>query len=257
MSSIRLAVVCLVVCALSVSFAPLLAASATEVVPASAPHGAHAIVAGSGLDAASTVVRFTAAGGGTATAAIVSQSPSTIEVVVPLNAVSGDVRVSSGAGDIGTFSFTLLPDPGWLKVETLVASDKGHDVLKQPSGVAASPSGVVYVADTMHLMLAAPCRSETPRYDEANVVAYAKAIDVAELDANLQSQPLDKWLRLGPARVEKLDWRMSDCDLKPDYREPPAGHPLCVRLSYRRGGISGWAIITVGTTRKGDRETSP
>jgi len=101
------------------------------------------------------------------------------------------------------------------------------------------------------LMLAAPCRSETPRYDEAKVVAYAKAIDVAKLDANLQSQPLDEWLRLGPARVEKLEWRMSDCDLKPDYREPPTGYPLCVRLGYRRGNVSGWAIITVGTTRKG------
>jgi len=101
------------------------------------------------------------------------------------------------------------------------------------------------------LLLTAPCRSETPKYDEAKVVSYAKAIDVAELDANLQSRALDEWLRLGPARIEKLDWRMSDCDLKPDYHEPRNGYPLCVRLVYRRGKVSGWAIITVGTRRKG------
>ncbi|HEV2718728.1 MAG TPA: hypothetical protein VG323_01820 [Thermoanaerobaculia bacterium] len=101
------------------------------------------------------------------------------------------------------------------------------------------------------LMLTAPCRSATPRYDETKVVAYAKVIDVAALDSTLKSQPLDELLRLGPARLEKLNWRMSDCDLKPDYREPSTGYPLCVRLGYQRGNVSGWAIITVGTKRKG------
>ncbi len=151
MSHIRLAVVCLIACAVSVPFAPLLAASATGIVPASAPHGARVIVTGTGLDAASTVVRFAAAGGGTATAAVISQSPSAIEVVVPLNAVSGDVHVSSEAFDIGTFSFTLLPDPPFAKVTTLAASDKAHDVFKDPSGVAVIAStGAVVVADRSH-----------------------------------------------------------------------------------------------------------
>lgn len=101
------------------------------------------------------------------------------------------------------------------------------------------------------LMLAAPCKGETPAYDEAKVVAYAKAIDVAKLDPSLESQPLEQWLRDGAARIEKLDWRMSDCDLKPDYPEPVTGHPLCVKFVYRRSDVSGWVIITIGTKRKG------
>ena len=47
------------------------------------------------------------------------------------------------------------------------------------------------------LMLAAPCKGETPIPDEATVVAYAKKIDVAKLDQSLQSQPLEQWLRVG------------------------------------------------------------
>src|SRR3954452_16002062 len=139
MSPVRLIRVCLVVAALCVSFTRLSATTVSEIVPASAPHGARAIVVGSGLDAGSISVTFAAAGGSTTPAVIISQSPTTIEVVVPLNAVGGDVRVSSGAVGIGALSFTLLSDPSFVKVTTLAASAKGHDVLKQPSGVAFSP----------------------------------------------------------------------------------------------------------------------
>ncbi len=150
MSHVRRVVVCLFVGVLAASFSGLSAATVTEIIPASAPHGARAIVIGSGLDAGSIAVSFAAAEGGTASAAVISQSSSAIEVVVPLNAVSGDVQVSSGAVGVGTLSFALLPDPHYVKVTTLAASDKAHDVLKQPSGVAVSSLGVIYVADTMH-----------------------------------------------------------------------------------------------------------
>jgi len=101
------------------------------------------------------------------------------------------------------------------------------------------------------LMFAAPCRSETPAYDAAKVIAYAKTIDVAQLDPLLQSQPLEAWLRLGPSHIEQLRWRISSCDLKPDYPEPPDGYPLCVDFVYQRGRVAGWGIVNVGTTRKG------
>ena len=101
------------------------------------------------------------------------------------------------------------------------------------------------------LLLAAPGGSETPGPKEAVVVAYAKKIDVAKLDPTLKSQSLEDWLRLGPARVEKLEWRMSDCDLTPDFTEPAAGYPLCAKLVYQRSRVSGWIIITVGTKRNG------
>jgi hypothetical protein len=101
------------------------------------------------------------------------------------------------------------------------------------------------------LLLAPSCLSETPAYEETKVLAYAKAIDVAQLDPTLPSQPLDEWLRLGPAHVEKLQWRISSCGLKPDYPEPPGGYPLCVDFVYQRSRVAGWGIVTVGTTRKG------
>ena len=89
-------------------------------------------------------------------------------------------------------------------------------------------------------MLTAPCRSQTPAYDEAKVVAYAKTIDIAQLDPTLESESFEKWLRLGSAHMEKLQWSMSDCDLKPDYVEPPDSYPLCTRvgLSARPCGWS-------------------
>jgi hypothetical protein len=99
------------------------------------------------------------------------------------------------------------------------------------------------------LMLVTPCRGGA--YDQTKVMAYAKTIDVAKLDPALRSQQLEEWLRLGPARIEKLEWRMSDCDLKTDDREPHAGHPLCVKVVFHRSDISGWLIVTVGTKRTG------
>lgn len=101
------------------------------------------------------------------------------------------------------------------------------------------------------LTLGAPCSGETSAPNDAHTIAYAKRIDVARLDPRLQTQSLEEWLRLGPARVEKLDWRVSDCDLKPDYEQPPNGYPLCVNVVFQRGRVSGWIIITVGTRRKG------
>jgi RHS repeat-associated protein len=139
--------VCLFV--VSASFSRLFGAAVTGFLPASAPHGARAIVVGSGLDAGSAGILF-AAGSGTVPASIVSRTATLLEVIVPSTATSGEVRITIDGAPLATFPFTLLPDPAWLKVKTLVASDKGHDVLKQPSGVAASPSGIVYVADTMH-----------------------------------------------------------------------------------------------------------
>lgn len=101
------------------------------------------------------------------------------------------------------------------------------------------------------LLLGAPCGSEQPASDAATVVSYAKKIDVATLDPALQSQPLDEWLRLGVPRIERLEWHVSDCDLKPDYAEPPSGYPLCVKVVYHRSRVSGWIIITIGTRRDG------
>jgi DNA-binding beta-propeller fold protein YncE len=131
--------------------APLFAATATTFAPASAPHGARAVIAGDGFDQGVLGVIFPTAGGGTAAASIVSRSASLVELTVPSVAVSGTMQVTANGTAIGTFSFTLLPDPSFAKVTTLAASDKVHDVFKDPSGVAVIPStGVVVVADRSH-----------------------------------------------------------------------------------------------------------
>ncbi len=71
------------------------------------------------------------------------------------------------------------------------------------------------------------------------------------LDPTLPAQPLEEWLRRGPARIDTLQWRESDCGLKPDYEEPPEGYPVCVDFVYQRGRVAGWGAVRIGTTRKG------
>jgi RHS repeat-associated protein len=150
MSRVRLVGVCLFVSILSVSFSARAAATATDLLPASALRGARAIVVGSGLDTGSIAVIFAATGGGTVPAAIVSQSANVLEMVVPPTAASGPVTVTTGSTTLGTFGFTLLADAPFVNVTTLGASAQAHDLFKDASGVAVASSGKVYVTDTLH-----------------------------------------------------------------------------------------------------------
>jgi RHS repeat-associated protein len=121
-----------------------------ELVPSSAPHGARIIVAGTGLDAPDLAIAFAAPNGGSVTSTIVSRSATIVEAVVPVNAVTGAVRVTGG-GATTSFAFALLADPVFGRVTTRAASDSGHDVFKRPYGPAVLlPSGSLYVADSAH-----------------------------------------------------------------------------------------------------------
>ena len=125
--------------------------SVTEIVPKRAPHGARVMIVGNGLDASSLSVHFAVAGGGFGAAPVVGRTATFIEVSVPPSAVTGAVRVSSGNSTIATFEFTLAATPASAKVMTLAASDKAHDVFKEPSGnFVFVPSGATYVADRKH-----------------------------------------------------------------------------------------------------------
>lgn len=126
------------------------AAIAAELIPATAPRGATAIIVGSGLDAAGVEVTFAASGNRTP-AAVTSRGPSILELRVPFNATSGEVRVTLGGSAVATFSFAVTPTPEIVKVSTLVAASAVHGILKQPSGLFVGlPSGVAYVADRAH-----------------------------------------------------------------------------------------------------------
>jgi len=114
--------------------------TATAVIPASAPRGAHAVVVGTGLDASDVPVAV-----GAIPAMVVLRTATLLEFIVPQTATSGPIRV-------GTVSlpFTLAADSTYVNTATIIASDRAHDTLKEPIGAAVLPSGVVFVADRLH-----------------------------------------------------------------------------------------------------------
>jgi hypothetical protein len=100
------------------------------------------------------------------------------------------------------------------------------------------------------LISSAPAQEQS--YTEDELVRYAKSIDVAKLDSTLPSQPLEEWLRRGPARIDELNWRISlDCDLKDQKPDAEGDLPLCVKVGFRRGSIAGFGVLTVGTRKLG------
>src|SRR5690242_11571499 len=106
---------------------------------------------------------------------------------------------------------------------------------------------------TAFLMLALLSPANATNESDAQLIRYARDVDVHTLDSKLSSQPLDRWLRSGPAHVDKTLWRASrDCDL----RDRPQGFaeddwPVCVRFTFMRGPIGGWGMLRVGTRKRG------
>ena len=129
---------------IAVSSLAAFGATATTLIPAVAPHGARIVIAGTGLDATGVGVLFSDSTSAAIPATVVSRSADAIEAVVPMQAASGLVRVTGGAGTIGTLDFTVSSDPALVKITTLAAD------LKQPSGTFVSTAGIIYVADRMH-----------------------------------------------------------------------------------------------------------
>jgi hypothetical protein len=79
-------------------------------------------------------------------------------------------------------------------------------------------------------LLLASCPSldgAPPRWTDAAVVEYAKNLPARSIESSLPATPLDSWLRetLG---VFKLEWFISDCDLRRTGHEPAKDWPLCV-----------------------------
>jgi hypothetical protein len=102
------------------------------------------------------------------------------------------------------------------------------------------------------LLFTASCFGRTIAADDHSVIEYAKSLNVARLDRALPTQHLEAWLLFGPARLEETRWYIgAGCDLIAKRPEPSDGYPLCVRIAFSRGTLSGWALVRVGTTRKG------
>ena len=103
----------------------------------------------------------------------------------------------------------------------------------------------------MVVLLSVPSASTAnAHYTKQQVISHAKALNVAKLDSGLTSQRLDQWLQSGPAHVEKVTWKMSDCDLMPPP-DPKYVAPLCVKVYFTRPNAGGWIMVRIGTFRDG------
>ena len=105
---------------------------------------------------------------------------------------------------------------------------------------------------SMVLIAAALSAAQTQSYSDVAVVNYAKSIDVAKLDSAISSQRLEDWLLRGPAKIDELNWYVSrDCDLKVPEPDADGDLPLCVKLGFRRGNMTGFGMLRVGTLKRG------
>jgi hypothetical protein len=92
-------------------------------------------------------------------------------------------------------------------------------------------------------------------YTPAQVIEYAKSIDVQMLDSSLSSQRLEDWLQVGPPRAHIGSWRVAaSCDLK----DPEIPYPVCARISFYREaqdgdgyGQQGYLLVQVGNSKDG------
>jgi len=104
----------------------------------------------------------------------------------------------------------------------------------------------------MVLNAAAFSAAQIQSYTDDAVLQYAKSIDVAKLDSTLSSRRLEDWLLRGPARIDELNWYVSrDCDLKDPKPDADGDLPLCVKVGFRRGNITGFGVLKVGTLKQG------
>ena len=90
-----------------------------------------------------------------------------------------------------------------------------------------------------------------PRMDSDAILAYAKALDVAQLDPSLASGRLEDWLRSGPARGADVEWHIApDCP-RASGASVVTGSRLCVAFSFKRPGVVAWGVVAVGTVESG------
>jgi hypothetical protein len=105
-----------------------------------------------------------------------------------------------------------------------------------------------YLPVVASLLIASSSHAQSP-VTEKQVIEYSKSIDVKTLDQSLPSQRLEDWLRSGPPKAELLQWQSDDtCDIRPFA---DGDYPRCVRITFGRGGQSGYFLVQIGTFHKG------
>jgi DNA-binding beta-propeller fold protein YncE len=128
------------------------AQTVTELVPGRAPHGARVIFAGSDLDSPELTVEFSSAHGWVE-GPIFFRSPGLLETAVPPAAVTGQARLVRGGAALAAHSFTVTPDPEYVRVASIVVGMRTDD-LKQPTALQVTMEGSAYLSDsTRHRIL--------------------------------------------------------------------------------------------------------
>ncbi len=87
---------------------------------------------------------------------------------------------------------------------------------------------------------------------QRQMVANTKRLSAQALDSTQAAVPLEQWLHetLGPKAT--LEWEVGDCDLKPEYPEPPDGHSMCVAVRASLPPRIGLRLhVLVGTFKRG------
>ena len=106
----------------------------------------------------------------------------------------------------------------------------------------------VFFLAMLPLLIASSLHAQLPLTEE-QVIEYSRSIDVKMLDPSLPSERLEDWLLSGPPNAELLRWQSDDtCDNKPVL---DTDYPRCVRVTFERGGQSGYFLVHIGTLRKG------
>jgi hypothetical protein len=102
----------------------------------------------------------------------------------------------------------------------------------------------------MLLALVVPSVWSQNRRIRQQAVSYAKALDVRTFEPSLPSQRLDDFLLSGPAHLDKVRWQPDACGATLDPSRPDFG-PLCVEVSFYRGGLWGNFRLWVGNLEEG------
>jgi hypothetical protein len=161
-----------------------------------------------------------------------------VATVVPENDrfVVDDVRIFEGDSPDG---------PSHLLSETFAGCDgphwTGEYVENKPPVALPPPHYTDWVA--VNVLRNAAYKEE---------VAFAKALDVHQLDPPLPSQRLEDWLKSGSLHVNHVEWNAGGCNIKEGQdgaTREPAGR-LCAGAWFQRGNAR--ADIHVSTVGKGN-----
>ena len=90
-----------------------------------------------------------------------------------------------------------------------------------------------FVATAFAVVLSSAHANDLSRADRKRIVHTVERVPASVVDPELPSTGLATWIRQTLGNEATIDWDISDCDLKPDFSQPPDTFPLCVGVRAR------------------------